>query len=1002
MAEPYNALTPNQKQQTAITLPPGPLMILAGAGTGKTFTLLHRIRHLISTNQINPEHVLLLTFTEKATAEASETIRDILGEKAESIFVGTFHSFCHSILRRYGPEKRINDVLWQESDILYFLINHFDEMDFIQSRSFADNPVKAIRESFIPFFNRVSDELLSPAELESKLKEMENSQEWFVRNFPGIHDKNTRFDDVAFQLQDLVKAYSFFQIEKANNHALDFGDMILDCHEVLKTNKSVLNQVRQEYRHIFIDEYQDNNFALNKIVNLIAENNPSITVVGDEDQCIYSFRGANYYNIADFRNRYNSHPNYAEVPLVENRRSTQEILDLANSTISQNPDRTPKILKCLPQNSQSGPKPKWIQADKKETLNVLPVLIHSLVNNGYALYGDITVICRGWGNVTDAANTMQNSAIPVDVHIEKFFDVPIVKDVLAWGHLICKDDHADIALFRILRERLGETWASTFFQKMDRTTLDEKLDDLIKNNNESAEISSIMDSVTALQKSLDKKMKADEMVWHILTILKDSRLVKDIRNEYRYAQRLSLANAGEILNLAEQFVNKDPDAELGNWLQFMEVMALASNQNAAQPELENRNLSVQVMTIHQSKGLQFPVVIMPFLYSGSFPSSVKKHPTIDRLPTSWMAWEQDANTSFRELHQREERRVFYVGITRAEKRLYLFGPTKRQSIFTQELENINPQPMEIKTMNTPEMETVSLSERRQRLLADLNREIAANQLDNARQILAEMEQSNGQDPDNIEPSTPDSSTLHLSSTKIDTYNSCPLKYRLKYIDKVPERKTRATGEFGSIMHSILEEFHGLESENQTEQSLFNLLEKHWREDSFEYRQRGEEFRKQGKELLSDYFKYMQENPPTVVGREKEFSYTMDNVNVKISGKIDRIDDHGETLGIVDYKTSRKKEKANNNIQMALYTEALLNDAVQGISGKPGEASLHFLRFGDDPLSSHEFLDEEIEAYRDKIRVVAEGIRSGSFETKKSAFNCQYCDYKEFLCSAWEE
>ena len=194
----------------------------------------------------------------------------------------------------------------------------------------------------------------------------------------------------------------------------------------------------------------------------------------------------------------------------------------------------------------------------------------------------------------------------------------------------------------------------------------------------------------------------------------------------------------------------------------------------------------------------------------------------------------------------------------------------------------------------------------------------------------------------------------------------------------------------------------LESENQTEQSLYNLLEKHWREDSFEYRQRGEEFRKQGKELLSDYFKYVQKNPPTVVGREKEFSYTMDNVNVKISGKIDRIDDHGETLGIVDYKTSRKKEKANNNIQMALYTEALLNDAVQGISGKPGEASLHFLRFGDDPLSSHEFLDEEIEAYRDKIRVVAEGIRSGSFETNKSDFNCQYCDYKEFLCSAWEE
>ena len=163
-------ITPNEQQRKAIDHPPGPLMILAGAGTGKTFTLLHRIRHLITSNLIEPDHVLLLTFTEKATAEARQTIFDILGDKAESIFVGTFHSFCHAIMRRYGPAERVDDVLWQESDILFYLINHFDDMDFIQSRTFADNPVKAIRESFIPFFNRVSDELISPAELNPKSK----------------------------------------------------------------------------------------------------------------------------------------------------------------------------------------------------------------------------------------------------------------------------------------------------------------------------------------------------------------------------------------------------------------------------------------------------------------------------------------------------------------------------------------------------------------------------------------------------------------------------------------------------------------------------------------------------------------------------------------------------------------------------------------------------------------------------------------------------------------
>ena len=200
----------------------------------------------------------------------------------------------------------------------------------------------------------------------------------------------------------------------------------------------------------------------------------------------------------------------------------------------------------------------------------------------------------------------------------------------------------------------------------------------------------------------------------------------------------------------------------------------------------------------------------------------------------------------------------------------------------------------------------------------------------------------------------------------------------------------------------MEEYHGLEKKDQTKKELFKLLNKHWREDAFEYRKRGEEFRKQGEEILLAYFEHIQNNHPNVIGREVGFTYIMDDVNVKISGKIDRIDDNRKTFGIVDYKTSRKKEKAEKNIQMALYTEALLNGAIENISGKPGEAILHFLRFGDDPISAHIFTEEELENYRDKIRNVAIGIRSGSFETNKGDFNCRYCDYKEFLCPAWEE
>ena len=135
----------------------------------------------------------------------------------------------------------------------------------------------------------------------------------------------------------MVNAYSFYKKGKVDQQALDFGDMIVGCYELLNNNESILKKVRKEFKHIFIDEYQDNNYALNKIVNLIMTENPSITVVGDEDQCIYSFRGANYYNISDFRNRYKSHSKYAEITLSENRRSTQQILDIANDSISNNP-----------------------------------------------------------------------------------------------------------------------------------------------------------------------------------------------------------------------------------------------------------------------------------------------------------------------------------------------------------------------------------------------------------------------------------------------------------------------------------------------------------------------------------------------------------------------------------------------------------------------------------------------------------------------------------------
>ena len=245
--------------------------------------------------------------------------------------------------------------------------------------------------------------------------------------------------------------------------------------------------------------------------------------------------------------------------MEENRRSTQAILDLANASIENNPDRTAKQLKCLPENTMHGPKPVWVQADRAQSLQEVPMVIHEIIYEGRALYGDIAVICRGWANVRAITSAMQKAAIPVDIHIEKFFDVPIVKDVLAWGHLINHDRQSEIALYRILKEQMGEDWTRTFFRSMEQSSAEEKLEKLESRYGESADLKKLIDSIQELKQALGQNRKADEMVWAILDMLKDRPLLKDMRNGYRYRERLNLANAGEILNLAEEFVNTNPD-----------------------------------------------------------------------------------------------------------------------------------------------------------------------------------------------------------------------------------------------------------------------------------------------------------------------------------------------------------------------------------------------------------------------------------------------------------
>ena len=330
--------TPSQEQ--AIIHPPSPLMILAGAGTGKTFTLEHRIVYLIEHYNVNPATILTITYTEKAAQELKERILNKAGKSAHAMTVGTFHSFCYQLFRDFSSEKL--PALLEESEAIHMLLKRFDDLGPFESDEFPLNPQRAVIESFIPFFNRSRDELL----------------EIDKQKTPGITE-NGFPPETAAQLNDLKRIFPLFQQWKQDIKVVDYGDMILQAYILLKRNDTVLQAVQEKYQHVIIDEFQDNNFALNEIIGLIAKNHHQITVVGDEDQTIYSFRGANSYNISEFKKRFGGEP----IALEDNFRSTQSILDLANASIKNNTEREDRNL--FSKNGKDGLKPKLFWGEKK-------------------------------------------------------------------------------------------------------------------------------------------------------------------------------------------------------------------------------------------------------------------------------------------------------------------------------------------------------------------------------------------------------------------------------------------------------------------------------------------------------------------------------------------------------------------------------------------------------------------------------------------------------------
>ncbi|MFQ6616103.1 MAG: PD-(D/E)XK nuclease family protein [Fidelibacterota bacterium] len=691
---------------------------------------------------------------------------------------------------------------------------------------------------------------------------------------------------------------------------------------------------------------------------------------------------------------------------------------------------------------QSGPH----VGNRNQTLEEIPRLVESLVERGYN-YGDVAVLCRTWNQARTVAGALERTFVPVDIFEEHFFDNPLVKDVLAWGNLLSRSfgTGANDALFRVLSQQAGSSFAESFFRSQEESTLGERLAQLrtmiepdSMDQERREKLSWMLETLSSLKTKLKQKRRADEMIWEILDA---TDLLKSTRHSYRHLERLALVNAGRLLSLAEDFVARENQSSggLDRWLRYMDILTLRGSMPTIFSPGPRRqtDLGVQVMTIHGSKGLEFPVVMIPFLQAGSLPLSHTPSSTVDCLPESWYRWTRPKNMTPRDEQVSEERRIFFVGLTRAKNEIHLFGPEKRRSLFIKEIFERSDQCLEVKTMaetsSTISHPKASGQTVKQRILVALNRELSSGQYTYAHELIEGLRSldQEGKLPDDFPlafsvedlaglerrpEETGESSPasfpapgeppglrpeVTLSASSAEEYDRCPYKYRLKEIDKVPERKSRVQMEFGIIIHRVLEEFHASGTTEWGLDHLLSLLDKHWRSEAFEYVVREEEFKRQGIQMLTDYFQFSLAHPPEVLAREARFDFTLDELNVRVAGKIDRVDREGEALSVTDYKTGRNREKAGSSLQLALYTEALKRNAVTGIEGKPGSARLHFLRFPEEPLESHLFSSKELQTHLETLEKVANGIRRGEFSPKKG-WHCRFCDYRDFLCPAWEE
>ncbi len=999
-----NLNTLNEQQKQAVTYGDGPLLIVAGAGTGKTTVITQRINWLIQEKKIATDQVLALTFTEKAAGEMEERIDKALPYGYVDLWVSTFHAFCERILRLHALDIGLstNFKLLDQTQSWLLIKKNLDKFALDYYRPLG-NPTKFIH-ALLQHFSRCKDEEIYPddylkyaEELKINLDDMEGSkgkakgkrQKAKLIEKPKLNfSVGSEIDEQEIsRLNEVANAYHTYQQILLDNNSLDFGDLINYTLKLFKTRPQILKKYQQQFKYILVDEFQDTNWAQYELIKLLVKTDNNITVVGDDDQSIYKFRGASVSNILNFKKDF---PNCREIFLQANYRSGQEILDLAYNFIQlNNPDRlevrlstnNKKLSKKLIAQNQPASMVSYDFYDslEQEVEKVVDNIMILKEKDKESTWADFTILVRANDSASEFIQELESRQIPFQFLASRgLYFKPVILDIINYLRLL--DDYRESpSLYRILNLPILNITEQqiinlNYWTSRKAWSLFEILRNIsaVKNVNPET-IKEVNKLISWLEKHT--KLAKDKTVTKvIMSFLEDT-------GYSQYLSKLEPNKAQSVIGYLNQFLKKARDFErnlvdnkVSDFLDELEMELEAGEQGSLSWQFDAGPEAVSIMTIHGAKGLEFKYVFIPNLVDKRFPTIERKESI--ELPEKLIKDilpEGDA-------HLQEERRLLYVAITRAKNGLFLSGAKdygglreKKPSQFLYELGMVKAKDMTIKK--------------------EVKKTILKSKKNVVTNIVAKPKNS-------ALPKT-------FSYSQISSFLACPLQYKFAYILRIPV-KGKYTFSFGSTIHQTLQRFFELvktsaalkqtnlfkKSDSQSSKfptldDLLKIYEQAWIDDWYDFKQQQEQYKKKGKLALEKFYQDWDKEKNIPERLENRFKLQVGKF--VLSGAIDRVDRLADgSLEIIDYKTGSAKEKleADNKRQLLIYQLA----ANQHLKEKVGKLTYYYIEDGKK-LS---FLgnDQDLAEMKEKIIETIDKIKHSDFTSTPSPHLCKFCDFNK--------